>query len=90
LSQPGLRINAIDSSRKEKVPWQQGQDIERPPSLLLLPIDGSGQPLLSLASTFSTMVQVPIDEDGEEAIIEGQNMPLQDNVEPLQHPLSVL
>ena len=31
-----------------------------------------------------------INKDCKEAVLEGQNMPLQDIVEPLQHPLSVL
>jgi len=31
-----------------------------------------------------------LDEDSEEAVHEGQTMPLQDIVKPLQHPLSVL
>jgi len=72
------------------VPQQQGQDIDRPPFLLPLPVNGSGQPLLSPESTSSLTVQVPIDEDSEEAVFEGQTMPLQDIVKPLQHPLSVL
>jgi len=37
----------VDSSHEEKVPRQQGQDIDRPLSLLPLPVNGSGQPLLS-------------------------------------------
>jgi len=36
-----------DSIHEEKVPQQQGQDIDRPLSLLPLPVNGSGQPLLS-------------------------------------------
>jgi len=35
-------------------------------------------------------VQVPIDEDSEEAVLEGQTMSLQYIVTPLQHPISVL
>jgi len=46
---------------------------DRPPSLLLFPIDGSGQPLFLPESTSSHTDQVPIDEDGEEAILAGQN-----------------
>jgi len=46
---------------------------DRPPSLLPFPIDGSGQPLFSPESTSSHTGQVPIDEDGEEAILAGQN-----------------
>ena len=61
------------------VPQQQGH------SLLPLPVDGSGQPLLSQESTPSPTVQVPIAEDGEKAVFEGQNMPLQEIVPPLQH-----
>jgi len=34
----------INSSCKEKVLQQQGKDTDRPPSLLPLPVDGSGQP----------------------------------------------
>jgi len=45
-------------------------------SLLPLPINGSGQPLLLQESTSSFTVQVPINEVGEETILEGQNMPL--------------
>ena len=37
----------VDSSHEEKLPRQQGQDIDRPLSLLPLPVNGSGQPLLS-------------------------------------------
>ena len=37
----------VDSSHEEKVPRQQGQAIDRPLSLLPLPVNGSGQPLLS-------------------------------------------
>jgi len=80
----------IDSSHKETVPQQQGQEIDRPPSLLPLPVNGSGQPLLSPESTPSLTVQVLIDENSEEAVFEGQTMSLQDIVKPLQHPLSVL
>jgi len=61
------------------VPQQQGH------SLLPLPVDGSGQPLPSQESTPSPTVQVPIAEDGEKAVFEGQNMPLQEIVPPLQH-----
>jgi len=52
------------------------QDIVPPlqHSLLPLPIDGSGQPLLSQDATSSFTVQVPIDEVGEKAVLEGQNM----------------
>jgi len=71
----------IHSSRREKVPQQRGQDLDRPPSLLPLPVNGSGQPLLSPESTSSPTVQVPIDEDSEEAVLAKQNMPLQDIVE---------
>jgi len=46
---------------------------------------GSGQPLFSQESTPSPTVQVPIVEDGEKAVLEGQNMPLQEIVLPLQH-----
>jgi len=46
---------------------------DRPPSLLPCPINGSGQPLLSLELTSSPTVQVPINEDGEEAVLAGQN-----------------
>jgi len=45
----------------------------------------SGQPLLSQELTPSPTVQVPITEDGEKAVLEGQNMPLQEIVPPLQH-----
>jgi len=69
----------INSSHKEVVPQQQGH------SLLPLPVDGSGQPLLSQESTPSPTVQVPIAEDGEKVVLEGQNMPLQEIVPPLQH-----
>jgi len=55
----------IDNNHKETVTQQQGH------SLLPLPVNGSGQPLLSQESTPSPTVQVPIDEDGEEAVIEG-------------------
>jgi len=72
------------------VPRQQGQSADRPVSLLPYPVNGSGQPLPSPESTSSLTVQVLINEDGGEAVLEGQNMPLQDIVEPLQHPLSVL
>jgi len=37
-----------------------------------------GQPLLSPDSTSSLTVRLPIDEDSEEAVLEGQTMPLQD------------
>jgi len=37
----------VDSSHEEKVPRQQGQDIDRPLSFLPLPVNGSGQPLIS-------------------------------------------
>jgi len=40
---------------------------------LPFPIDGNGQPLFSPESTSSHTGQVPIDEDGEEAILAGQN-----------------
>ena len=42
--------------------------VDRPPSLLPVPIDAQGQPLLPTESTSSHTGQVPIDEDGEEAI----------------------
>jgi len=71
----------IDSSHKEMVPQQQGHP------LLPLPVDGSGQSLLSQESTPSPTVQVLIAEDGEKAVLEGQNMPLQEIVPPLQHSL---
>jgi len=71
----------IDNSHKETVPQQQGH------SLLPLPVNGSGQPLLPQESAPSPTVQVPIGEDGAEAVLEGQNMPLQDIVAPLQHSL---
>jgi len=58
----------INISHKEVVPQQQGH------SLLPLPVDGSGQPLLSQESTSSFTVQVPINEVGEEAVLERQNM----------------
>jgi len=48
-----------------------------PESLLPLPIDGSGQPLLSQESTSLLTVQVPIDEVGEETVLEGQIMQTQ-------------
>jgi len=56
------------------------QDIVAPlqQSLLPLPIDGSGQPLLSQESTSSFTVQVPIDEVGKETVLEGQIMQTQD------------
>jgi len=63
------------------VPQQQGHP------LLPLPVDGSGQCLLSQESTPSPTVQVLIAEDGEKAVLEGQNMPLQEIVPPLQHSL---
>jgi len=66
----------IDNSRREKVPQQQGKHSDRPPSLLPLPVNGSRQPLLSPESTSSPTVQVPIDEDSEEAVLEEQKMPL--------------
>ena len=37
----------VDSSHEEKLPRQQGQDIDRPLSLLPLPVNGCGKPLLS-------------------------------------------
>jgi len=46
---------------------------DRPISLLPFPIDGNGQPLPSPESTSSHTGQVPINEDGEEAILAGQN-----------------
>jgi len=46
---------------------------DRPPFLLPLPIDGSGQPLLSPESTSLLTVQVPIDEDSEEVVLAGQS-----------------
>jgi len=55
----------INSSHKEMVPQQQGH------SVLPLPVDGSGQPLLSQVSTPSPTVQVPINEDSEEEVLEG-------------------
>jgi len=45
-------------------------------SFLPIPIDGSGQPLRSQESTSSFTVQVPINEVGKEAVLEGQNMSL--------------
>jgi len=69
----------IDSNHKEVVPQHQGH------SLLPLPVNGSGQPLLSQESTPSPTVQVLIAEDGGKAVLEGQNMPLQEIVPPLQH-----
>jgi len=47
---------------------------DRPPSLWPLPVDGSGQPLLSPESTSLPSVQALIDEDGKEAVLAGQNM----------------
>jgi len=61
------------------VPQEQGH------SLLPLPVDDSGQPLLSQESTPSPTVQVPIAEDSEKSVLEGQNMPLQEIVPPLQY-----
>jgi len=90
-SQTGeLNLVANTTIRKERVPRQQGQSADRPLSLLPYPVNGSGQPLPSPESTSSLTVQVLINEDGKEAVLEGQNMPLQDIVEPFQHPLSVL
>jgi len=37
----------VDSSHEEKVPRQQGQDIDRPLDFLPLPVNCSGQPLFS-------------------------------------------
>ena len=56
------------------------QDIVAPlqHSLLPLPIDGSGQPLLSQESTSLFTEQVPIDEVSEEAVLERQTMQRQD------------
>ena len=60
----------INSSHKEVVPQQQGH------SLLPLPIDVSGQPLLSQESTPSPTVQVPIAEVGEKAVLEDRKSTL--------------
>ena len=49
--------------------------VDRPPSLLPVPIDAQCQPLLSTESTSSHTGQVPIDGVGEEAVLEGQNTP---------------
>ena len=75
----------INSSHKEEVLPQKGQDIDRPPSLVPLPVNASGQPLLSPKSTSSLTVQVLIHEDSEEAVLEGQTMSLQDIVETRQN-----
>jgi len=37
----------VDNSHEEKLPRQQGQDIDSPLSLLPLPVHGCGQPLFS-------------------------------------------
>jgi len=73
----------IDEDGEEAVLEGQNmplQDVVAPlqHSLLSLLIDGSGQPLLSQESTSSFTVQVPIDEVGEEAVLEGQIMQRQD------------
>jgi len=44
------------------------------PSLLPIPVDGSGQPLLSTELTSAPTAHVPIDKCREEAVLEGQNM----------------
>ena len=53
----------INSSHKEEVPPQKGQDIDRPPSLVPLPVNASGQPLLSPESTSSLTVRLPIEKE---------------------------
>ena len=50
----------VDSSHEEKVPRQQGQDIDRPLSLLPLPVNGSGQPLLSPEMMQKTRKHTPV------------------------------
>jgi len=47
---------------------------DKPPSLLPIPVDGSGQPLLSLELTSLPTFQVPMDNCREEAVFEGQNI----------------
>jgi len=69
----------INSRHKEVVPQLQGH------SLLPLPADGSGQPLLSQESTPSPTVQVLIAEDSEKTVCEGQNMLSQEIVPPLHY-----
>jgi len=46
---------------------------DRPPSFLPFPIDDSGQPLFSPEATPPHTGQVQIKEDGEEAVLAGQN-----------------
>ena len=50
----------VDSSHEEKVPRQQGQDIDRPLSFLPLPVNGSGQPLLSPEMMQKTRKHTPV------------------------------
>jgi hypothetical protein len=50
----------VDSSHEEKVPRQQGQDIDRPLSFLPLPVNGSGQPLLSPEMMPKTRKHTPV------------------------------
>jgi len=49
----------VDSSHEEKVPRQQGQAIDRSLSFLPLPVNGSGQPLLSPEMTQKTRKHTP-------------------------------
>jgi len=55
----------FDNNEDAVIPYLGTLD-DRPPPLLLLHLDASGQPLLSLESTSSPTV--------EEAVLEGQNM----------------
>ena len=49
----------VHNSHEEKVPRQQGQDIDRPFSLLPLPVNDSGQPLLSPERMQKTRTHTP-------------------------------
>jgi len=65
-----LPLSAVFDNNKDADLPCTGTLEDRPPSLLPLPVHGSGQPLFSSGSTSSPTVQVPIDEDGKEAVLE--------------------
>ena len=72
----------LPATTVETVIPSSSTSVDRPPSLLPVPIDYQGQPLLSTESTSSHTGQVPIDEDSEEAIFAVQKTgspPVKDN-----------
>jgi len=73
VSKRSSLLACFDNNEDAAIPCTGTLD-NKLPFLSPLPVDSSGRSLLSPESTSLPTVQVPIDEDGEEAVLEGQNM----------------